>query len=189
MLKCLKNSQGKLFLDFEYNQSKEKKLNLVSCVIYAYDKSWVFQEKERYWLHYDKQEQLRLIDDLNYYDNQDYMFIAYNVIAEARSLLSLGMRVTDIHWIDLWLEYRNLLNHNNKLSYGKQLIKGKKKVTKPKASFYDNDSEDHSKPEDGYAAACYKLLDEEVDTDRKDRIRELIISGNRGRSSGIVMRY
>lgn len=179
MLECLKTKQGKLFLDFEYNGSNEKKLNLVSCVVYVYDKDWNFEESERYWLHDSKDVQRELVETLLHYKQRNYMFIAYNVIAEARSLLSLGMKVTDIHWVDLWLEYRNLLNHNHKLSYGKQLIKGKKKITKPKVSFYDNDSENHAKPEDGYAAACYKLLDEEVDTDRKDRIRELIISGNR----------
>ena len=178
MLECLDQKQGRVFLDFEYNGTTEKVLNLVSCVIHIYNSEGEFEKKERYWLHKDKREQDILVSELLHYKRLDYLFVAYNVIAEARSLLSMNMGVTDIHWIDLWLEYRNLLNHNNKLAYGKQLIKGKVRTTKPKISFYDNDSEDNSKAEDNYAAACFKLLDELVDTDRKNRIRELIISGN-----------
>jgi hypothetical protein len=176
MIKALAKKQPRVYLDFEYTDSKEEKLRIVCCVLYVHDENNKFVDKEVYWLFDGDYE--RLVDDLEVFRKQNYLFIAYNVIAEARSVLSIDMEVTDIHWIDLWLEYRNLLNHNHKLMYGKQLIKGKKRVTKPKASFYDNDSEDNSKPEDGYAAACYKLLGIEIDTDRKKLMRDIIIRGN-----------
>ena len=167
----------KCFLDFEFNDSKEKYLNLVSCDIRTSEGA-----HEVYWLHNNLKEQVRLSNDIQDYIDEGYIFVAYSAIAEVRSILSLpnAPLVEGSLWIDLWLEYRNLLNNNNKYSYGKQLRKGKEITTFPKVWSRDNksDGRDHSQPEDNYAAACYKLLDVKVDTDRKKEVRDIIISAD-----------
>ena len=164
------------FLDFEFNHSKDKFLNLVACDIRLSNGDF----RGVYWLHNNVQDQIRLSDTINFLHNEGFIFVAYSAIAEVRSVLSLPNmpEVTEMQWIDLWLEYRNLLNHNNKFSYGEQLIKGKIKKTFPPKPKWHNSDQDSSKPEDNYAAACFKLLGILVDTDRKKAVRDIIISAD-----------
>ena len=163
------------YLDFEFNHSKDKFLNLVACDIQTSEGS-----HEAYWLHNNMQDQIRLSHDINQLHEEGYIFVAYSTIAEVRSVLSLPNmpEVTEMKWIDLWLEYRNLLNHNNKFSYGEQLIKGKVRKTFPPRPKWQQSDQDSSKPEDNYAAACFKLLGVQVDTDRKKAVRDIIISAD-----------
>lgn len=167
------------YLDFEFNHSSDKFMNIVCCDIRLSDD---ITTSEAYWTHNNIKEQTRLSNTIWDLYEEGYIFVAFTAIAEVRSILSLGdhPEVTDMLWIDLWLEYRNLLNHNTKYSYGKQLIKGKIKNTFPSKPKWmkQNREQDHSKPEDGYAAACFKLLDIEVDTDRKKKIRDILISAD-----------
>ena len=92
------------------------------------------------------------------------MIVSYALSAEARCLFELfpELRPADISGIDLYLNYRMILNHNDKLQYGKQLIKGKEKFTKkPKPKYErteEDDLDDSSKPEYSLPAATYKLL-------------------------------
>jgi len=163
------------YLDFEFNHSKDKFLNLVACDIRTSE-----GEHTAYWLHNDMQGQIKLSNKINELHEEGYIFVAYSAIAEVRSVLSLANvpLVTDMKWIDLWLEYRNLLNHNNKFSYGEQLIKGKVRKTFPPRPKWQQSDQDSSKPEDNYAAACFKLLGVQVDTDRKKAVRDIIISAD-----------
>lgn len=161
-------------IDFEYNKSNEVHPTLVSCAVGTPENKKVF------WLHKNPQEQQKLKEHILSYP-KDAIFLAYAVTAEARSYLALDLAPLNFKWIDLYLEYRCLLNHNHKLSYGKQLIDGKVKRTFPPKKTYgktqeESEDDDRSKPEYGLAAACFKLLDRLIDTDRKNRIRDLIIS-------------
>jgi len=170
-----------VFLDFEYNDSTEAKLNLVSVAASVYHGDDLIS-REVFWLHKTIKEKKRFSRIVDQWIEEDYYFVAYNVIAEGRSLLSLPtpFDIVNIKWIDLWLEYRNLLNHNNKLSYGKQLIEGKVVTTFPPKPVWQQDAaykkESHDKPSDGLAACCFKLLGVKIDTDRKEAVRDLIIS-------------
>jgi hypothetical protein len=105
---------------------------------------------------------------------RDTVFLSYSVEAEARCFNSLGLNPLDFKWIDLYLEYRMLLNHNNELSYGKQLIDGKVRVTHPpergSSRLLDN-----SRPSYSLAAALYKMLKIRIDTEHKEVIRNIII--------------
>jgi len=97
-------------------------------------------------------------------------------------MLSLQMDVLKVQYIDLYLEYRCLLNHHHDWMYGKQLIKGVKRFTKPpkdkwKQSEEESRKADNSKPEYSLSAACYKVLGEVIDTNEKNEVRDIIIHG------------
>jgi len=165
------------FIDFEYTNSSERNLKLVSCSFYLSDN----QDKETFWIYNNYVEQKRLEEYLTWCRKNDYIFVAYAVTAEASSLFSLGLDPLRFKWIDLYLEYRCLTNHNHNWMYGKQLIDGKVKTTSPPKSKWqmteeEKDTADRSKPQHGLAAACFKVLGEKVDTDFKDRIRDIIIA-------------
>ena len=157
------------FIDFEFNNSKNEHPTLVS---YA-------DEVDTSWLHGGYGNELLKVTLLLRKKN---IFVAYAATAEARCFLALGLEPTEFKWIDLYLEYCHLLNHNHRLAYGRQLKKGKVvRTTPPPRNKWDLTEEekkrqDNSKPEKGYAAACFKLLGEMVDTKEKDEVRDLIIS-------------
>jgi hypothetical protein len=114
-----------------------------------------------------------------------YVMVAYVIEAEARATHTLFGREFMFPAIDLYLEYRNLLNHNDELSYGHQYIDGKTiKTTKPPNKWavgeYDPDDPDeeddaHHKPSYSLAAATYKLLAVKIDTEEKTAVRDIII--------------
>ena len=163
------------FIDFEYFDSNEKDLNLVCCSL-SYD-----GKIEEYWLSSGRSDKECLYRDLLTLEAEGYIFVAYQVEAEARSFLSLHLKAKNFKWIDLYLEWRMLTNHNDKLAYGKQLIDGKVKRTfKPKPKWERKDEihekQDHSKVQHSLASCCYKLLDVKVDTDFKDQTRDIILS-------------
>ena len=158
------------FLDFEFNQTSEAKLNLVCCSI-------ITNDGQRYdeWLHNSPEGYVKCKNKIHSLDDDGYEFIAYAVTAEARAFLAMDIYPVDFKWVDLYLEYRMLLNQNNHMAYGKQLIHGKEVITRRPT--YDRiDKVNYSKPEYGMAAACYKLLGIKIDTDHKTKMRDLIIS-------------
>ena len=164
------------YLDFEYNGTSEPLLNLVSCsVLYN-------GVQTNHWLHNSPSEKKKLGNWL--FEHRDEVtLVAYNATAEARAMLSLGLNPLDFKWFDLYLEYRCLNNHNHKLQYGRQLIDGKIKTTKPpknkwKQTEEEKKSSDYSKTQHNYGAACFKLLGKLIDTDRKKEVRDIIISAN-----------
>lgn len=168
-------------IDFEYNRSKDPKLNLVCCSIKREDTGGV----QNFWLHNQTiagAETRSLLFYLESLRKSNYVFLAYNVIAEARSFLALGLNPLNFKWVDLYLEYRCLANHNNDIMYGMQLKKGRVVNTYPpknKWEIVDEEEENKknkSKPEYNLGAACFKLLGKKIDTGFKDATRDLIIS-------------
>lgn len=173
-----------LYLDFEFNGTAEPRLNLVSLACIATDGGKEVFRRE-YWLHGSSRRQGEARDFLSRMAQAGYVFVAYALEAEHRSLLTLfDGRPPEYRGIDLYLEYRSLLNHNHALAYGEQLIDGKVVVTKPKLrrGFWEEEGEDdeaHHRPQHGLAAATFKLLGERIDTDEKDEVRRLIISADK----------
>jgi len=177
----MKNSSSKnkfCFIDFEFNNTLEESLNLV-CGSFA---TSVDYEPQTIWLHKDKMSQAKLKAKIEVLIDQGYIFVAYAVEAEARSFLALGIDPLQCKWIDLYLEYRCLLNHNHTLAYGDQLIGGRLKKTRPpsknKWNLTEDDkrAQDMSKPEYNLAAAIYKLLGKRIGVEFKDETRDIIIS-------------
>lgn len=171
-------------IDFEYYDTAEEQLKLV-CASIRVDGG-----THNYWLH-DGEEIHNFKTDLDVLRVEGYAFLAYAVTAEARSFLSLNLNPLNFKWIDLYLEYRCLSNHNDNYAYGKQLIGGRKKFTKrplPKwqrKTEADEKKADASKQEYGMGAAVYKTLGKVIDHEFKKEIRDLIIACNSGKQEDI----
>ena len=165
-------------IDFEYHSAKNIHPTLV-CANIRHKHNSI-----NYWLHNskDRNDWLALKSQIISHANAGDTFIAWNVVAEARCFIALGLNPLDYKWIDPYLEYRCLVNHNHNYMYGKQLKKGRKKFTvapKPKwqrKTESDENKADASKPEYNYGAGVYKTLGIVIDNDFKDATRDLIIS-------------
>lgn len=166
-------------IDFEYNGTSEEKLNLVCCSISFSNVDPVLE----FWTHRDESERIRLVKAIKDLNDMGYIFLAFNVVAEAHSFISLGLDPTDFQWLDLQVEYKMLLNHNHEYMYGKQLYNGQvKKTSPPKNKWQWTEEEkraaDNSKPQKSLASCLYKLLGIIVDTDHKNEMRDIIIRAN-----------
>lgn len=160
-----------LYLDFEFNQIMNEEVNLVSCVTMD---SYT-EETKRFWLHNSPSNQDKLRKHISNYQE----IIGFACVAEARSFYSLNFDPLSFRWIDLFLEYRMLTNHNDKLNWGKQLVDGKVKTfSKPRPKWERTEEEKSKgfKPTHSLAECTYKLTGEIRDTTEKDDVRKLIIS-------------
>lgn len=170
----------KVFLDFEYNSTSEQNLNLVCCsllVVKGKGSNLPFN----FWLHNSKEGKENLKKFITSFHNQGAVFVSYAAVAESRSIASLGINPAKLRWIDLMLEYRMLTNHNNELAYGRHLIRGTERFTKPPKPKWQMTEEeklerDMSKPEHSLAACTFKLLNVKIDTEHKTKMRDLILS-------------
>jgi DNA polymerase I len=162
-----------IYADFEFNNINEEILNLVCCCLYN-DET---QERLSFWLYNDENEKKKL---RNYVIGMPAdTFVAYAVVAEARSFYSLGIDPTNHHWIDLFLEWRCLTNHNNKLIVGNHYIDGKiKYIPVPKNKWDRTAEESGYKLKHSLAEATYRLTGEIRDVEHKNEMRDLIISNN-----------
>ena len=149
-----------VYLDSEFNATNERRLNVI-CFAIVSD-----LEKETYWLETPEEIQLFRFA-LTRYISYGYTFVSYNVESEASALLSLGIDPLKMKWIDLYLEYIMLSNHNNDVSKGEQLIHGKIKRL-PNHGF--------EKGNKSLASSLFKLCGIKIDTDHKKKMRDLIIS-------------
>jgi len=153
-------SKKQVFLDSEYNHTNEKTLNVL-CFALVSDLG-----NEKYWLGTPEEiEVFRFA--ITRFIAYGYTFVSFNVEAEASALMSLGIDPLKMKWIDLYLEYVMISNHNNEVSKGPQLIHGKVKKLP---------SDGMEKGSKSLAAALYKLCSIFVDTDNKKKMRDLIIS-------------
>ena len=160
-----------LYIDYEFNQIVNEEVNLVSCVTH----DSVSKVTKKFWLHNNPENQNKLRKHLSQYD----YIVGYACVAEARSFYSLNINPLEKKWIDLFLEYRMLSNHNDTLNWGPQLVEGKvRHVSKPKPKWQRTEEEAKSgfKPTHSLAEATFKLTGEIRDTKEKDEVRELIIS-------------
>lgn len=162
------------FIDFEYNGTTEKHLNLVCASLLS--GTYI----ANFWLHNNTNLQARL-KEIILSLREDHVFVAFNVVAEASAFISLGVDPIKCAWNDLQIEYKMLTNHYHKFQYGSHLLKGKKVYTLPPKSKWEMTEEERlhrnmAKPEHNLASACFKMLGVDVDTEHKDAMRDLIIS-------------
>ena len=149
-----------VYLDSEYNRTNERQLNVL-CIALVSD-----LEEETYWLETSQQKEIFKFA-ITRYISYGYTFVSFNVEAEASALLSLGIDPLKMKWIDLYLEYVMLSNHNNILSKGEQYHRGQIK----KIPFWSNEKGSRS-----LASALYKLCKIKIDSEHKNKMRDLIIS-------------
>ncbi len=163
---------GKIcFLDYEFAEIVEPKVNLVCCATLDFKTG----QRAKWWLHNSPKDQANLVKYLKSFD----IIAGYMCVAEARSFLALGLDPLKFRWLDLFLEYRMMTNHNDDLNWGKQLVDGKEKFfskPKPKWERTEEESEAGFKPTHSLAEATYKLTGSIRDTEHKTKMRDLIIS-------------
>lgn len=150
----------KVYMDSEFNQTSEPNVNPVCCSFLMPDGSiksfWHFKCSD-----FDKQYFVAWVLELS----KTHDIVSFNVESEARYLRAMGVANTplvSIDWIDLYLEWRMLLNHNHKLYCGEHLDG---KVTPFKGA-----------PSYSLAGAIYRLLGIRIDAAEKKEMRDLIIS-------------
>lgn len=165
----------RLHVDFEFHSPQEPDPELVCATTMIEG-----EEPREWWLYKNKHVQTCLAVYLH--DHQDHTFVAYSAEAEARCLLALALDPVEFQWIDLFLEYRMLQNHNHDLMHGLQLIDGKVKRT---YVFGEKGGQ-------SLAAAKYKMLKKITDTEHKEKMRDIIIRGDAGeieRNKDDIQRY
>lgn len=173
------------YLDYEFNNINEPKLNLVSVAAKCYHDGTLTFERTL-WLYNNKTNQRHAKEFFEKLIKLDYTFVAYVMEAEARSLQTLFGEMPKFKAIDLYLEYRCLLNHNHKYAYGEQYLNGKVIKTSPPPNKWlakemgetEEDNEAHHKPSYSLAAATFKLLGVKIDTEEKNAVRDIIIKGD-----------
>lgn len=159
------------YIDFEFNRTTQEEVNLVSCVVHDSET----KKTRKFWLHNDESSQ----NNLRKYLSSFQVIVGYACVAEARSFYSLNLDPLQFKWIDLFLEYRMLSNHNDNLNWGKQLVDGRvKHFAKPKPKWERTEEEAKAgfKPTHSLAEATYKLTGEIRNTKEKDECRDLILS-------------
>lgn len=149
-----------VYLDSEFNQTNERRLNVLCFALVADDK------KEVFWLDC-KNSKMLFITRIWEYSQAGYIFCSFNVESEASALISLSVDPLKMKWVDLYLEYVMMSNHNNDLSKGEQYSKGEVK----RISSWSNE-----KGPKNLAAALFKLCKIKIDSDHKNKMRDLIIS-------------
>jgi len=165
----------KVYLDFEFSGTNEAKLHVV-CVSYVGTIDGA-EVREDIWL-LDPSERERFVKILHSWAAEGVTLVAFYAIAEAKAILSLGVDPRSFKWVDLWIEYRMLQNHNHELECGKQLIKGVVKfISPPKPKWEQEEGYSRGGVTETTLVACtYKLLGIKRDAGNKDDMRDLILS-------------
>jgi len=164
-------------IDFEYNGTSEKYLNLVCCSLGIYESIDATPDERDYWLLNDNDAKSYLKKELKRLRDEGYIFVCWNAIAEGSSFISLRLNPAKGNWLDLQTEWKMLINHNDKWAYGKQLVDGKVINTVP--PIYGQDKTvNNTKAKTNLSAGCYKLLGIKIDTDHKTEMRDIIIRAN-----------
>lgn len=167
-------------IDYEFFNTNDYTPEMVCCSITLSDT----KEVAEFWLLDDQDKKDELNSYIAYLNSEGYYFLAYAAIAEARAMLAHGTDPLKLKWVDEYCEWLCLKNHNHELGYGKQLIKGMKKFTRPPKNKYQQTEEEKkksngSKAENNLAAFLYKMLGVVVDTAHKTKMRDIIISKDR----------
>lgn len=174
-----------IFIDFEFNKTQEQFVNPVCVAVWSQS-----PDMRRSWWLEDEEQRSDFVGWVNSLDHTTVQFVSYSVEAEAGTFLALGLDPFIFNWIDLYVEWRQLLNHCHKHMYGNCYNRGKFITTKPppvneygksEADSHEDEEEketgQHSISGDSLASCTYKLLGKVIDTEHKDEIRDRIIAG------------
>jgi hypothetical protein len=176
-------------LDYEYRNTAEPTLEVVCCAYEVRDNGEAIESGVK-WLHQDPTAQEEFTQWLMRSHDSGSVFVSYNVIAEARATLSLGIpQCVEWKWIDLLLENKQARNGNFKHLYGKYLDKkGMAKTSYPppvdergKVIVLDKKDprkKNNSKTNIDLPSAIYHYLGIETDVKHKHAMRDLILRGN-----------
>lgn len=137
--------------DFEYKDTRQAIYTLVSVAFAEESLSksiWLYQDR----LRKEKVKQYLLAR------RESHIFLSFNVDAEAKGFIALGLNPIKFKWIDLQAEWKMLTNHNDRLGYGKHLIEGTLKTTYRRSYGDSEDKRPHDKTPVNLLGCMYKLL-------------------------------
>lgn len=147
------------FFDSEFTRISNPKLRCVSSAVLYLGKitSWWTDDEE------GKRACIKFFKELD----REVIIVCFNVESEARFMISIGLDPREYKWQCLYLEYLMIRNHNHEILYGKQLVEGEVKKLRP----YQDEKGGAS-----LVCALYKMCEIRIDSERKDKMRDLIIS-------------
>jgi len=146
------------YIDFEYNKTSERNMHIVCCSVL------VDKVAHNFWTNSGSTEELK--EFLIKLKDDGYILVSFAAEAEASSMYSLGINPLEYKWIDLQLEVKMLYNHNNALTTGQHLIDGREVMLRPFGE----------KPKTSLASSLYKFCKVKIDTEHKNKMRDIIIS-------------
>jgi len=166
------------FADTEFFNSQNMMVEPVCASLVYHNPQGIQHTVRDWWVHSIPRQHVALAAAIRTLSDLGYVFASYSVEAECRFFSAIGVDYRKLKWIDLWVEYQMLMNKNNEIAYGKQLVKGKVLFTRPKSRDEDEqEGEKHNQAETGLVAATYKLLGIHRDSAHKKTMRDLIING------------
>lgn len=174
------------YLDFEYYNSQEPVMDVVCCSALVAKPDGT-KESKTFWLHSNPV----VVEEFKAFlkTHASDVFASYNVIAEARALLSLGIDPLQFQWVDLMLEWKQLRNGNYKRLYGRYIDpKGNPKTSYPppidelgkpipKKQIPKHKQQNNSHTGTGLLSCVYNLLDINLNAAHKDAMRDRILKG------------
>ena len=169
------------YLDYEFCDTTEYNVTPVCCSVRTFVDG-VEQEFLDFWLYRDSTATKLHADYLKSLQEQGYIFCSFAFEAEARAMLACGVDPLKNKIIDLYLEYRQLANHNKEIQFGKHLVGGKVRFLTPKPRYQEEYCREdvehlrelHTKMFDYW----YKYLrDREDNVSKKKLIEEQFVRG------------
>lgn len=156
----------KYFLDFEFTSSSELDVDVVCGVLQSSEGLTT-----SYWMFRDKESQDNFRGKMKEIEGQT--LIAFGASAECRALQSLGIDPLKYKWIDLYVEWRQLKNHNDRFNFGwVKNSSGETVLSKPNSIHHDC----HTETGFSLADCVLHLLKIDINTVHKDQMRDLILS-------------
>lgn len=159
-------------IDTEFFNSNEETMTVVAAVLSYPEINLKFNLLNKQDLETFKQYMQTIKDE-------GHILVAHAAIAEARSLISLGLEPFDYRWIDTYVEFIMLCNSNDCYRYGSYIARtGNLGFSKPIPEDYDEetDTDDHTEAPKSLVNAVYKMLGIRLDKEEKDAMRDLILS-------------
>lgn len=171
------------YLDAEYRNTSEPHVTPVSVAwntVFPSTLSDIQDDHEKshsLWLYRDLEAQKKFAHQIELFKKRDFLFVSYNVTAEARFLSSIGINPQELKWLDLYAEWKQAQNNCNDFEYGRYATKqGTVRVsTPPSFDTAKNIGRDMTPVGSGYGAAVLHQTGIQIDTPRKDRVRNIII--------------
>ena len=152
-------------IDFEYKATNEQNYDVVSVAIEEEDGT-----KRNWWLYQNDEAKAEFKKYME--SNRGKCFISYAALAECRALHSIDINPLDFDWVDLYVEWRQLKNHNDLWNFG--WVKNKEGEIIKSVPYH---VEGNSK-ETGYGLTdcALRVLKLDLDAGHKDKMREIIIN-------------
>jgi len=190
-------------VDTEFNNTQERFVNPVCAVIRDHETN----EIRKYW--YDQMEDFKK-DFINYIEN-GYYILTFMSAAEYRFFLSIGMTreyLKKAKVYDIYPMWRMILYGIDSYNWGDYVTveDGKKVMLKTHApkkgerrdgEYYQDSDGNYYRHEDLHTRkynpslvhACIKLLDVDMVTEHKDKMRDIILFGNIEENKDDIMDY